>query len=139
MTFLFAIPLTVLPLALYNLFVFGLLGAPYSDPWSISIVSFTLASGATMVLHLSDLFLALSLLILFIELMKATRAGRSSIIDHMISTLVLLAYLVEFLTVQQAATSVFFLLMIIAALDVMAGFAISLTGVRRDVVVGAHH
>ncbi|MDN3721134.1 hypothetical protein QW131_22865 [Roseibium salinum] len=36
--------------------------------------------------------------------------------------LVFVAYLVEFLIVQQAATSLFFILMLISLIDVIAGF-----------------
>ena len=49
-----------------------------------------------------------------------------------LSTLVFIAYLVEFLTVREAATSVFFILMCVTLVDVIAGFSITITGARRD-------
>jgi hypothetical protein len=54
----------------------------------------------------------------------------------MFSVLVFVAYLVEFLVVQPAATSLFFILMAISLIDVIAGFSISITGARRDVSFG---
>ncbi|EEA93703.1 conserved hypothetical protein [Pseudovibrio sp. JE062] len=48
-----------------------------------------------------------------------------------------MAYLIEFLSVQEAATPLFLLLMTITFLDVIAGFIITLSGARRDVVVAS--
>ena len=45
----------------------------------------------------------------------------------------LLVFLVEFLLVQGAATSVFFLLMLMTLVDVMAGFSVSIRSATRDV------
>ena len=48
------------------------------------------------------------------------------------ATELFIAYLVEFLTVGKAATSVFFILMCVSLVDVIAGFSITITGARRD-------
>ena len=54
---------------------------------------------------------------------------------------VFMAYLIEFLVLRQAATSVFFILLAIALIDVAAGFSIAISGARRDVSFGHedHH
>jgi hypothetical protein len=46
-----------------------------------------------------------------------------------------IAMLVEFLLVRQAGTSTFFLLMMIALVDVLGGFIISIRNSRRQVEV----
>ena len=73
------------------------------------------------------------LVCLFFEVLKSTNTGRTSVIEHMLSTAVFVVFLVEFLLVGAAASSVFFLLMIMAIVDVVAGFTVSITGAGRDV------
>ena len=51
----------------------------------------------------------------------ADRAS-AAIIDHMLSMVLFIVMLVEFLLVAQAATSTFFLLMVISLVDVLGGF-----------------
>lgn len=131
-----AIPLTVLPLLAFNLVVFGLAGGEGGDPWLSPVFTAQLVSGAEFALTLGDAVVVAGLFALFIEILKATRVGIASLADHILSTLVLIAYLVEFLSIRQAATSVFFILMVVAFIDVVAGFSITITGSRRDVAFG---
>jgi hypothetical protein len=51
----------------------------------------------------------------------------------MLSLFVFVAFLVEFLLVQGAATSLFFTLMLIALVDVLAGFSVTIRSSGRDV------
>lgn len=126
-----SIPLTVVPLIAYNVLAFVLFGAGAS-PWTTPVMTIDLVSGASFSLLGGDLMILCALLLLFVELLKATRTGVSALTDHIFSTLVLIAYLVEFLTVREAATSVFFILMCVSLVDVIAGFSITITGARRD-------
>ncbi|WP_249691737.1 hypothetical protein [Stappia sp. WLB 29] len=126
-----SIPLTVLPLIAYNIVAFGLFGAG-GNPWLVPVVTLDLVSGTSFSLLGGDLMILCALLLLFLELLKATRTGVSALADHIFSTLVFIAYLVEFLTVGKAATSVFFILMCVSLVDVIAGFSITITGARRD-------
>ena len=64
-------------------------------------------------------FIVVALVILFVEILKATRNGSGSLVNHMLSMLVFIAFLVEFLLVQDAATQVFFILMTVALIDVI--------------------
>jgi hypothetical protein len=54
----------------------------------------------------------------------------------MLSTALFVVFLIEFLLAGAAASSVFFLLMVMAIVDVVAGFTISITGAGRDVTMG---
>ena len=129
---LFNIPLTLAPLLVYNLQVFGIFGAPAGDPWVQPIFTATMVSDARFTLLFGDLIIVAALLCLFIEIVKATRTSAPTIVDHSMSLAVFIAYLVEFLTVAGAATSVFFILMVIALIDVVGGFTITIRGARRD-------
>lgn len=126
------IPLTLAPLLVYNLLAFWLLADAGGDPWLGPIMTLELVSGARFTLVVGDLMILAGLVLLFVELLKATRTGVVALTDHILSTLVFIAYLVQFLTVREAATSVFFILMCIALVDVIAGFSITITGARRD-------
>jgi steroid 5-alpha reductase family enzyme len=96
-----------------------------------------MVSGRDWTLTMGDLLLLSALVLLFIEVLKATRTGASSIVDHLLSTAVFVACLVEFLLVPQAASSTFFLLMVMTLFDVIAGFSVTIRGARRDFGVGA--
>jgi hypothetical protein len=68
--------------------------------------------------------------------LKASRNGRGTLINHMLSLLVFVAYLVEFLLVRNAATQIFFILMTITFVDVIGGFAVAIRTAGRDVSIG---
>jgi hypothetical protein len=53
----------------------------------------------------------------------------------MLSMVVFVAFLIEFLLVGAAASSVFFLLGVMSLIDVVAGFSVSITSAGRDVTV----
>jgi hypothetical protein len=127
------VPLLIVPFIVYNIQIFlnGGVGI-----WEQQVTELTMISGATWVMTMGDLMIGLGLLLLFFEIIKATRVGANSIIDHLLSTFVFIAYLVEFLIVAGAAHSVFFILMIIALIDVLAGFSVSIRSATRDVQVG---
>ena len=77
--------------------------------------------------------IAISILILFVELLKATRLSSRSIVDHLLSTLLFIVMLVEFLLIKQAATGTFFILMIISFVDVVGGFSVTIRSAQRDI------
>jgi hypothetical protein len=102
-----AIPLMIVPLVLYNIIMLGFIGNGVSD-LAATVTSFQMMSGATWTMSWGDVLIVISLVLLFIEVLKATRTGAWSVIDHMLSMLVFIAFLVEFLLVRDAATQVFF-------------------------------
>ena len=53
----------------------------------------------------------------------------------MLSMLLFVVMLIEFLLLPQAATSTFFLLMMISLVDVLGGFTITARAARRDVAI----
>jgi hypothetical protein len=130
------VPLMIVPFIAYNLVALGLVDASEPDPWSSIVVSVPMVSGAIWNMTLADVMIGLALFLLFFEILKATRVGTDSIIDHLLSTFVFIAYLVEFLLVKSAAHSVFFILMAVTLVDVIAGFSVSIRSAMRDVAVG---
>ncbi|MBN9253853.1 MULTISPECIES: hypothetical protein [unclassified Mesorhizobium] len=127
-----AVPLLIVPFVLYNLGLLGIFGGG-DDPWVTEILSIGMMSGGVFTMTLGDLMVLIGLLFLFLEIVKSARASKASIMDHLLSTLVFIAFLVEFLLVKGAAHSVFFILMIITLVDVLAGFAVAMRAASRDI------
>lgn len=128
----FNIPLTLAPLLVYDLQIFGVFGRTAGDPWVQPIFTATMVSDARFTLLFGDLLIVAALVCLFVEIVKATRTSAPTIVDHTMSLGVFIVYLIEFLAVAGAATSVFFILMVIALIDVVGGFTITIRGARRD-------
>lgn len=133
------VPLMIVPLIAFNLVALGLVNADAADPWQSVVLTLGMISGAAWAMDLGDLMVTLGLFLLFFEILKATRVGDNTIIDHLLSTFVFVAYLVEFLLVRSAANSVFFILMAITFVDVIAGFSVSIRSATRDVTFGGRH
>jgi hypothetical protein len=127
-----ALPLTIIPFILYNLLM--IMGVDLST--SLVGDGITMMSGGVWKLTWGDVLLLIGIVVLFIEIVKATYTGTASMIDHGLSMVVFIAFLVEFLMVSQAASSVFFLLMMTALIDVIAGFTIGIRVAKRDIGFG---
>ena len=100
-----------------------------------SVSSVALPSGAIWTMRGGDVLVALGLLALYVEMLKATRTGTSSVIEHSLSVIVFVLFLVEFIVVPGAGTATFLLLGMMALLDVIAGFSISIFAARRDLAI----
>ena len=131
-----AIPLMIIPFILYNMSMLGLMGGGGLPSLENDVIVLSMISGAMWSMSLGDLFIVIALALLFFEILKATRNGSGSLINHMLSMLVFIAFLVEFLLIQKAATQTFFILMTVAFLDVIGGFTISIRTAGRDVSIG---
>lgn len=128
-------PLLVLPLLAYNIVVFLLFGSIEAG-WATTIVTVPMVSGTSWSLSLADTFLVVTLVLLFVEVIKSTRIGTASMFEHMASTLVFVIYLVEFLVVSKASTSLFFMCTVMSFIDVVAGFSVSMRAAERDFSIG---
>ncbi|MCP5155770.1 MAG: hypothetical protein H6983_16495 [Ectothiorhodospiraceae bacterium] len=127
------IPLFAVVLAVYNVLL-----ATSDMPAALAgpVLSIGLVSGATWVLDLGDALLAFGIVVLYVEVAKATRTSTVSVLDHTLSLLVFIGFVVQFITVAGAGTSTFALLGLMSLVDVMAGFTVTIVGARRDFGVG---
>ena len=130
-----AVPLMIIPFILYNMSMLGFMGSGGLPSLQNDVIVLSMISGAMWSMALGDLFIVVALAVLFFEILKATR-NDGSLTNHMLSMLVFIAFLVEFLLVQDAATQVFFILMTIALIDVIGGFAVTIRSAGRDVSIG---
>ena len=131
-------PLLIIPFLIYNLVVYLFLGG---DPagWSNTAFSIPMVSGVAWNVSLGDLLVVGSLILLFFELLKSTRIGSVSIIEHMLSMIVFVVILVQFLLLGAASSTVFFILLVMSLIDVVAGFTMSITSATRDMNMDGHH
>jgi hypothetical protein len=129
--FVLGFPLLLIPFAIYNMIAFLTPGVG----WTAPVTTVHMMSGADWVLTWEDILIAFAIFLLWIEMIKATRMGMRSVMDHILAMILFIGMLVEFLLVPQAATSTFFLLMAIALVDVLAGFIIGMRAGRRQIEV----
>lgn len=155
-------PLILIPVLIYNIWAFGSTAAgtsardvrghldaqmftvpmASSEPAAAQVGAGlsagvnTLAAGMQSVhwvVSFGDLLVLLSLILLFIELLKSTSTGTAAIFNHALSMLVFIICLVEFLLHPAFATTAFFLILVMSLLDVLAGVVVTIISARRDV------
>ncbi|HXZ47199.1 MAG TPA: hypothetical protein VEH02_10775 [Pseudolabrys sp.] len=129
-------PLLLVPFAIYNIIAFVMPGVS----WTAPLATIHMASDADCNLSPGDFLVTLAILMLFGEIMKATRIHFRTVVDHGLSLILFLGMLVEFILVKQAASATFFLLLVISFIDVLGGFAVTLRTAQRDLTVeGVEH
>ena len=133
---LIGFPLLLIPFAIYNIIAFLMPGVS----WTGALTTVHMISGGDWSMSVGDILITLAILLLFGEVMKSTRIGIRTVVDHALSLVLFLGIMVEFLLVQQAATATFFLLLVISFVDVLGGFAVTLRSAQRDLTVeGIEH
>ena len=132
-----AFPLLALPVLLYNILALTLMGGFGSDTAQATLTTelfvIPMTSHGRWVVTLSDLMLAGSLVVLFIELLRSTTSRRVAIVNHALSMALFILCLVELLLGPAFATSTFFLITLMELLDVLAGFIVTIVSARRDI------
>jgi hypothetical protein len=113
-------PLLLIPLAIYNIIAFLMPGVPFTDP----LVRLKLVSGVEWPITLSDVMLALGILLLLHEVIKGARPGGKYLTDHLLSLIVFGASAAEFVMWPKFGTSTYFLLVLLAMVDFFSGVAL---------------
>lgn len=131
------IPLLIIPVIAYSIIV-GFTGGSPADAAALmdnAIFSVPLVSGPWS-MTVGDLLIILSLVMMFVELVKSAGTGTATIINHGLSMAVFVIALALFLLVGRFGTSVFFLITMMALMDTVAGFVVTIVAARRDLAVG---
>lgn len=81
---------------------------------------------------MGELIILAGISLLFLEIIKASRSRRAGV-DHALSMVLFVVALLEFLLVPACCTSGFLIITALALIDVIAGFAVSLSTARRDI------
>jgi hypothetical protein len=132
-----AFPMILITVILYNLLYFGGGVVGYHDMPALLEHSFSLKmfSGDIWRVTVSDLFVLLALVMLFIETLKAARHNSRELLNHAFAMLTFCVALVEFIVLKGFSTSAFFLITAMCLFDVVAGYTISIVAAKRDAVV----
>jgi hypothetical protein len=129
--FMLGFPLLLVPFAIYNIIAFLMPGVT----WTGVVSTVHMVSGADWTMSIGDILIALAILLLCGEVLKSTRIGIRTVVDHALSLILFLGMLVEFLLVKQAATATFFLLLVVSFIDALSGFAVTLRSAQRGLTV----
>lgn len=134
MKLILQLPLLAIILVIFNVIIINepLALRGDADP----VFALSLPSGVQWLPDASDLLIIAGVILLYLELFKATRTSVGAIIEHVLSLLVFLVFLIEFIVYPPAANSTCVILMLICLLDVIGGFTISISTARRDMSFG---
>lgn len=125
------VPLLAYLVVLYNILTLGWGEAVLNN----TLLATRLLSGGQFTLTFGDSLILLGILFLYIEIYKATRSSSAAVLDHILSTLLLIICVVEFLLLSVAGTAVFLILLLMVLLDLIAGFTVSISTARRDLAL----
>ena len=134
-----AFPLLFISVALYNVFaIFQVVthsAANAAAKLATPVINVPMPMNSTWAVSAGDLMLILALVLLFFEMVRATNARKVEIINHSLSLIVFIVCLVEFLLMPGFQTTVFFLISLMALMDVLAGFIVTIVSSRREIDV----
>ena len=91
-----------------------------------------LLSGAVLPFRGGDLLLVMGLLLLCVEIYRATSSSSAAILNHVFSLAVFIIALIELLIMPQMASMTFFLILLMTLIDVITGFTVTISSARRD-------
>ena len=122
-----SIPLLVFVIAAYTVLALAM------PVWLDSVLFFLpLLSGAALPFRGGDLLVVISLFLLCVEIYRSTSSSSAAILNHVLSLLVFIIALIELLVMPQMASITFFLILLMALIDVITGFTVTISSARRD-------
>jgi hypothetical protein len=113
-------PLLLIPLAIYNIIAFLMPDVRFGEP----LIKLALMSGTEWQVTLSDILVALGILLLLFEIIKGARPGAKYLTDHLLSLIVFGAAAAEFVLWPKFGTSTYFLLTALSLVDFLSGLAL---------------
>jgi len=123
-------PLLLIPLAIYNMIVFLMPGVAFSE----TLLRLQLPSGEVWTISLGDMLLALGVLLLLLEVIKAAKPNGKYLTDHLLSLLVFGGAAAEFVMWPKFGNSTFLLLTLLAMVDFFSGVSLHTKRRPRTVV-----
>jgi hypothetical protein len=130
--YLISFPLLLIPFALYNMIAF-LLNMPLTE----TAFTLPLVGNRRMPVNIGDLLVALAMLLLYVEVLKAARWRAKAAMDHALAFILLAAIAAELVLVPAAATSTLLLMAVLSFVDFIIGLSLISRSGTRDIVVEA--
>jgi len=122
-----SIPLLVFAVAAYTVLALVAPGWLEAVQFDLPLLS------ATLPFRGGDLLLVVSLFLLGIEISRSTSSSSATILNHVLSLVVFITALIEFIAIRQMANMTFFLILLMTLIDVIAGFTVTISAARRNV------
>jgi hypothetical protein len=132
-------PLLSIIVIIYNLLAFGHGLASHNAMEAFltqNAVTIHMFSGDVWNFTIGDFLILIALVLLFVEIVKATRTTSREIINHALSMVTFVVALIEFITIKGFSTSAFFFIMAFTIFDVIAGYTISIVAAEHDLGMG---
>ena len=128
--YLIAFPLLLIPFALYNMIAF-ILNMPFTD----TVFAIPLMADQRMPVTTGDLLVAVGMLLLYVEVLKAARFGSKVVMDHVLSFILFIAMASELVLVPRVATPTLLLLTVLSFVDVITGVSVSNRPRQQEIVL----
>ncbi|MCB2112073.1 MAG: hypothetical protein KDD85_00835 [Parvularculaceae bacterium] len=129
-------PLLTISLVIYAVLTLTGVAGEAGTAWhDIVVVSLPMYSGDVWRVDWGALFLTGSMGLLFVEIVRATKAGAASITNHLLSFLLFVVALLLFILAPGFGNSVYFIFLMMTFLDPMAGLVVTTVTARRDLAV----
>lgn len=137
MKILLSIPFLLIILIIFNA---TLLTTPESlAVEAVPSLMLPLPSGGLWSASKGDFIVMGAILLFFLDVLKSARFSKGVFLEHGLSLLVLIVFLVEFIMWPAAGNSTCVILMLICLLDVIAGFVVSSSNSKRQFNLGGIH
>jgi len=128
--YLIAFPLLLIPFALYNMIAF-LLNMPFTD----TVFAIPLMADQRLPVTTGDLLVAVGMLLLYVEVLKAARFGSKAVMDHVLSFILFIAMACELVLVPRVATPTLLLLTVLSFVDVITGLSFAGRPKQQEIVL----
>ena len=92
-----------------------------------------LLSGSMLPFLGGAVLLVVGLLLLCVEVYRATSSSTAAILNHVLSLVVFIVALIDLLVMPRMANMTFFLIVLMTLSDVIAGFTVTISTARRDI------
>lgn len=122
-------PLLLIPVAICNIIVFLMPDLSLAGP--VQLFSITLPSQDVLYISLKDVLVALSILLLLLEVMRAARPASKYFTDHLLSLLVAAGAAYEFVMLPKFGNATFLTITLVALVDFFAGVSLRARRPRR--------
>jgi hypothetical protein len=125
-------PLLLIPVAICNIIAFLMPDLSFAGP--VPLFAIPLRSRDVWTVTLNDVLVALSILLLWLEVIRATRPAPKYFVDHFLSLVVAGAAAYEFVMLPKFGNATFFLITLTAIVDFLAGISLRARRPRRVAV-----
>lgn len=135
MGWLFVVPLLVLPMLFYMLTAAPHGGIGVNAHLAEPAMTIGMSGGGQWIITNGHVITLLAIFCLFIEIVKSVRPSTMALIDNALSICLFIVCMVLFLLTPGFGTTEFFLIMLMALLDFMAGAVVMVFTARRTIDV----